>query len=357
LENSLKTMAAAEGKDKVFNAIISLMFLANADRAISIVIETMETLRSREDTPGVMALLGGLFGDRSDSYAGSALSSASISQLETLVKSVYDHIDPHDDAHHEGTYEPDARDHAERARNRILGALLDRPGPEAFAAMKRICLSKGNHDVIRFQELTRSKAEKDAELVAWRETEVRDFEFRGLAPVKSGEELFALVNHVFDDIITDLTSADASSRPLLKNAYTEEHVQLWLAEQLRFRAGGRYSVHREPIVADKKEPDLVLTSTSAPCQVAIEIKHGGKAWSGNDLRSALYDQLVGLYLRPHDRRHGIFVVSHHDTNRRWQIPPTGDLVGFNELISWLQLECSTLTELGASVSVCGLDTV
>jgi len=44
---------------------------------------------------------------------------------------------------------------------------------------------------------------------------------------------------------------------------------------------------REAEVAIRDKPDVIIASTSAPCEVAIEVKHGGKGWTARDLESAL----------------------------------------------------------------------
>ncbi len=56
--------------------------------------------------------------------------------LEVFLHLAYSHIRPEDDAVHHGSYSPDARDHAENARNSILSALLDRPGADAYRGLK-----------------------------------------------------------------------------------------------------------------------------------------------------------------------------------------------------------------------------
>jgi hypothetical protein len=306
-----------------------------------------------------MSLITGLFSDGFDRTAcGNALSAVSVPTLAEMVRRVYELVPPDGDREAGGSFTPTLRDNAERARGQILNALLLKPGIEAYRATLRLAEDQtflGNH--MRFLELARSKAEQDAEIGAWMPAQVVAFERSGLAPATTGEEFFRLIRSVLDEIEADLRSADASSAPLLQQATDEDQVQLWLAEQLTLRAHGRFHVARESIVADKKEPDITLSSTTCACEVAIELKHGGKSWSGNELRDALRSQLSGHYLKPANRRQGFLVITHHEAGKRWQRPDTGERVLFPELIAWLKEDAESLGDIGHLVDVVGLNPV
>lgn len=336
---------------------IALLFLADRDRAVDLFTTRLEYLRTGGDDAAAYALLNAFFGDRDNDLGGAAdLDGVGVGRLEALVLAAYRAVRREDDNVHDGMFKPDARDHAERARSAILGELLGRPGQDAWAAVRRLADTPGMEaSRLRFLELARRKADRDAELAAWHPLEVRDFETKCLAPAKTGAELFDLAKAILEEIADDLTSADASSRSLLQAAQEEEPVQLWLAEQLRLRSSDRYSVHREPIVADKKEPDIVLTTAAGMAQVAIEIKHGGKGWSGADLAAALRDQLVGRYLKIAARRHGILVVTNHDSKRRWRNPGTGETIDFAGLLDMLRSEAASSFSDGAVATAAGLD--
>jgi hypothetical protein len=336
---------------------IALLFLADRDRAVDLFTSRLEHLQAGGDAAAAYVLLNTFFGDRDNDLGGAAdLGEVDVDRLEALVLAAYRAVRREDDNVHDGMFEPDARDHAERARSAILGELLERPGQDAWAAVRRLADTPGMEaSRLRFLELARRKADRDAEIAAWRPSEVRDFETKCLAPAKTGAELFDLAKAVLEEIAEDLTSADASSRSLLRAAPGEEAVQLWLAEQIRLRSRDRYTVHREPIVADKKEPDIVLTTATGTAQVAIEIKHGGKNWSGADLVAALRDQLVGRYLKIAERRHGILVVTNHDSKRRWRNPETGETLDFTGLLDMLRSEAESSFTDGAAATAIGLD--
>jgi hypothetical protein len=234
--------------------------------------------------------------DRDNPTIPAVLPNASVEDLERLLRLVYACIRSEADAHREGSFTPNTRDHAENARNSILGALLDRPGADAYRAMRRlaeepvVALRAG-----RFRELTRAKAERDAELLPWTPKEVLTFERQRIAPVKTGADLLRVVEGVIRDIQFQLNNSDASSRHLLQHAQDEDEVQNWLTEQLNLRARERFPAFREAEVARGDKPDIIAASTSAPCEVAIEVKHS-KRWTLRQLDDALRNQLAEDYL-------------------------------------------------------------
>jgi hypothetical protein len=297
-----------------------------------------ETRRSR-----VELTLGRLF-DRHGPLITGALARASVLTLEKLLQTAYANIRPEEDAVHEGSYTPDARDLAESARNTILSALLDRPGADAY----RATLRAADHPDFaarsdRFRELARGKAERDAEFPAWTIPEIISFEHHHAAPVKTGDDLLQLVLAVLNDIVFRLASGDATSRPLLERAKDEEEVQNWLVEQMQYHSHGRYHAYREAQVAQRDKPDVIVASTSVPREVAIEVKHGGKGWTINQLEDGLRIQLASDYLKPSTRRHGVFVVTHH-RDRRWLDPSTRRPLSFDAVIGRLSEVAVRLVE-------------
>jgi hypothetical protein len=195
----------------------------------------------------------------------------------------------------------------------------------------------------RFRELAREKAEQDSELPAWTEREVVDFEKQWIAPVKTGTDLLRVLMGVLDNINHDLVHGDVTSRPLLQRAKDEDEGQNWIVEQINHRSRGRLHAHREAQVALGDKPDVIVASTAAPCEVAVEVKHGGMGWSARQLENALRSQLAVDYLKPAHRRYGAFVITHHGA-RTWRHPVTGQPMDFDALMGWLCGIAQTLIE-------------
>ena len=152
-----------------------------------------------------------------------------------------------------------------------------------------------------------------------------------------------LVLGVLDDINFRLIKGDSTSRQLLERAKDEDEVQQWLVEQIQSRSRGRYHAYREAQVAKGDKPDVIVASSAAQCEVAIEVKHGGKGWTATELEQALRNQLAVNYLKPATRRHGILVITHH-RDRQWLNPSTRKPMSFDAVIGWLSNISATLLE-------------
>jgi hypothetical protein len=346
LFSTAKTRHAAHvkaKKDDFALSYLALMLMLDPDAAFATLRTWLNSAPKTIRQTRAENTLSVLF-DRYDPLISVALTTASTATLEALLHLAYSHIRPKDDAVHQGSYTPDARDHAENARNSILSALLDRPGADAYQAMRRLAedpvFALRSH---RFHELARGKAERDAEGPAWNAAEVLTFQRQFTAPAKTGADLLRVVMGVLGDIAQNLTHGDVTSRPLLERAKDEDEVQHWLVEQMNARARGRFHAFREAEVAIRDKPDVIIASTSAPCEVAIEVKHGGKGWTARDLESALRTQLAEDYLKPESRRHGLLVITHH-RDRRWLRISDNKPVSFSDLIAWLSGIASTMTE-------------
>jgi len=321
---------------------LALLFLTDADAAI------MRLKAWIDETPPVdrkaraELALARLFG-RNHALVPAVLSALPIPILSALAHYTYVHVSPLDDVHHEGAYSPDTRDDAEGARNIIITALLERPGEEAYLVVKGLAdAGIAGISKTRFRELAHGKAERDAEFAPWRPGQVVAMETQHTAPVRTSDDLMRATMSVLADIKRDLVHEDASSRQLLFAAKDEDQVQAWLAEHMRLRAKGRFHVHREAEVAEKKEPDIVISAAGPLIELAIEVKHGGKGWTVRELEDALTRQLVSNYLRAETRRRGILVITRHGS-KKWRDPVNRTLLSFEALITRLQSLAGTLS--------------
>jgi len=260
--------------------------------------------------------LGYLFGENKWGVVGAKYSCLSVHSLKKLYRLAYIHIPNHENPDDDGGSR--VINPAEDARRNILHALLSRPGSDAHQAILELASDPIFADSAkRFKELAHGKAEDDSEISPWKACEVADFEKHHIKPIKTGSDLLRVIVGVLDDIKESPYRDDASSQNLLALATEENQVQTWLAEQLSLRSRGRYAVSRETEIADKNMPDIIITATSAPIQLAIEIKHVNKGWTVKELENSLKHQLAENYLRPKYRRHGIFFITQHK-QRVWR---------------------------------------
>lgn len=259
-----------------------------------------------------------------------ALHSMRLELLAKLLNLAYRHVCPRDDRTSESDSTASRRDLAESARNSLLNEVMARREAGAYDVLMQMAGSPeyASH-AMRFSELAHRKAHADADVDPWTVTEVNDFGRLHVAPAKNGEQLLRLVMAVLSDITVSFDCADASSRSLLALADDEEKVQQWLTERLKDLSKARYHTYREPKVAKSKEPDIIVSSTSCPSQIAIEIKNASKEWTVKQYEAAVSKQLAGLYLLPQNRRHGILIISLHKS-RKWRID--GKYWNFDQLI-------------------------
>jgi hypothetical protein len=338
---------------------VALLFLLDAPSAVTTLIGWLRGEKPSTRKALTITVLGLLFGTLNPLIAG-VLAKLPVPVLRDLTLFTYQEIRPDQDNVHEGSYTPDDRDDAENARNAILKALIESEGPAAFEAV--MGLSR-HPDIrsrrIRFRELARSMAERDADVSAWRPEDVLVFEREKTLPARTAPQLYRLVQAMINEIGWEFDNADASARAVLETAKDEEAVQEWLAAEMKQRAKGRYHVPRESEVAEGNRPDILVLAIGAPVEVAIEAKHGGKGWSTKAIEDSLRRQLVEDYLRPATRRHGVFVVTNHRT-RGWRHPKTRKSMSFPEMIAYLNSVAVKLTKNSVreiAVAVIGIDAV
>jgi hypothetical protein len=287
------------------------------------------------ELPGYGEWAFGALYERHDPIVYGLLDNATVPTLEKSLDLVYRCVRPQDDITHDGVFSPGPRDAAESARNTVLTAIIERPGPDAYRALERLSASPAFRSrAHRFRELTRGKAEKDAELLPWTEAEVVAFQDKHTRPVKTGHDLLEVTASVLSDIQHALSRGDLAGQPLLQRAKNEEEMKVWLVEQMNFRAKDRFQAYREAQIAFGDKPDVIVSSTAAPVEVGVELKHGGKSWTAKDYEKSLRHQLAQDYLKPANRRHGVFVVSNH-RDRTWLHPVTNAKMDFKALMAWL----------------------
>jgi hypothetical protein len=336
---------------------LALLFATSVAEAANALLSWLRETKPSRRRPLAIKVIGSLFGHH-DPLVTIALDDAPAPTLAQLLLFAYQEVPPEDDVLHEGVYSPGARDHAQDGRNVLLKALLEKTGRAAYEDMLRLAKRRDMRSrAIRFRELARGMAERDAEIPAWRAEDILRFEREHILPVKTGADLYRLAQAVLAEVGWDFENENASSRAVLETAKDENAVQNWLDEQLRLRAKDRFHVSREPEVAEGNVPDIVMSAASAPVEVAIEVKHGGKKWSTQTLESALRNQLAEDYLRPANRRHGIFVVTNH-RRRGWTHPHSGQRFTFSEMITYLNEVAARITSNAAgeiAVAVVGID--
>lgn len=315
------------------------LFACNPERGVSALNEGIKAVPKEQ----AIGWIGALFGDH-DRFSMQISFDIDANLLVDLTKLAYECVRPEDDAHHDGAFTPDARDNAERARNRLLGALIEKPGTEAHRALIALAdepLFAYMPDRLRI--MARETAAKDSERAALSPAEYRDWEKRYETPPRNRDELFQVMMDRLDDIAYDIRHHDFNDRHILKPIKIETDMQPLLARKLVDASRGQYQVVREDEVADKKKPDLRLASSSSSAdRCVIEIKIGDN-WSVSKLEEAIKDQLVGQYLRHESCAAGCLLVTYAG-RKGFQAPDTGASISFQEVIERLKQYATSLEQ-------------
>jgi hypothetical protein len=264
--------------------------------------------------------------------------------LLRLVRLAYAEIRLADDIERAGTgtYSPTARDEAQHGRSAVLGALLSRTGPEAWAvkqAMRTDPLFAHFKD--RLDQLAREKAASEAEGPAHVDDDIAQVETHGEAPPADRNGVFRLMMERLSDLQHDIAAHEFSERPILLGIALEKHMQVWFAKRLQERQNGAYRVDREALVINDKETDIRLLSVRSNTQAVIEMKLANNGYSIPDLEKALAEQLVGQYMQHDNCRAGCLLVTMNKT-RHWKCPDTGARLDFEAVLARLRTQAEAL---------------
>lgn len=278
------------------------------------------------------------------------------SLLLRLLRLSHLHIRVEEDAQHEGSYSPDARDNAERSRSTIFGVLLATKGLDGWRAKLELAADPLFADLKdRAIALARERAAEEADDLAISEAEFAILDSTGETPPATREAMFSIMRDRLDDV-DDLLLEDISPRELWSHITDERLMRRELARVLRNAARQSYTIDQESVTGDENETDIRFRSTGSKQQGTIELKLGDDR-SGRDLFNTVRDQLLTKYMAPDECRAGCLLVTiAHD--RQWEHPKTGTLIGFEELMDVLNKEADRLAaELGGTVSLMakGLD--
>jgi hypothetical protein len=277
--------------------------------------------------------------------------------LLRLVRLAYTHVRATDDAHHEGSYSPDERDHAERARDAVLKALLATTGNAGWAAKLEMAEDPlFAHFKDRAIALAKEASAVEADGAPMNDEGVIALDKYGEVPPTTRDGMFEILRDRLDDI-DEILLRDTSPREAWAGIQDERVLRREIARTLADNANNLYTVDQEAATADEKETDIRLRSAGSGQQAVVELKIGEKDRSAGVLRATLKDQLLKKYMASDECKAGCLYVS-CASNRTWLHPDTGaelDLVG---LIAMLDEEAERLaTGLGGSVRIMakGLD--
>ena len=268
--------------------------------------------------------------------------------LLRLFRLAYQHVRPVDDAEHEGSYSPDTRDHAERARNEIVNALFEAKGEEGWAAKMEMANDPlCAHFKDRILAVSEEHLAQEIDPVALDETQAIVLDKTDEAPASTNEAMFAIMSDRLLDL-DELLLRDTSPRDAWAGITDEKVMRREIARELNHEAKGLYTVDQEAVTADEKETDIRLRSVVSEHEAIIELKLADSRRSARDLRDTIYDQLVTKYMAAETSRSGCLLVT-LARDQKWKHPDNGTLIGLPELMSLLCDEAKRVEDMMGGV--------
>ncbi|MFT8895724.1 MAG: hypothetical protein ABF968_02045 [Acetobacter sp.] len=300
-------------------------------------------------------LLAGLFGNFYDKI-GLNDECFAPQLLLRLLRLAYRHIRIQDDAHHEGSYSSDTRDHAEQARSNIVMALLNAKGEEGLAAKLEMATDPlCAHFKDRILAVAEENWAQEIDADTFDEAQAVALDRYGEAAASTNEAMFAIMKDRLSDL-DDLLLRDASPREAWAGISDEKVMRREIARELSHAANSIYTVDQEAVTADEKETDIRLRSVVSRHEAVIELKLGDRR-TAKDLRDTIENQLVKKYMAAEHSRAGALMVT-LAKDRKWDHPDEDGRINVDELFSLLRKEAERIEQASAgalSIAVHFLD--
>lgn len=296
-------------------------------------------------------LFSRLFGDSHDGDAvGLARPAFTPELLLRLLRLAYQYIRRKDDmVRDEGSYSPNARDHAERGRSNILNAILSIKGAEGWAIKIKLANDPLFADFRdRALTLAKERTAEEADATPYSEADIVALDQQGELPPLTRDEMFTLMVDRLDDL-DDTLLRDDSPRSAWALIEDEKIMRKQIARELRSSSRRAYNVDQEATTDEDKETDIRLRSTGSDHEAVIELKIGEKDRSARQLKDTLKKQLVVKYMAPENCRVGCLLIT-AATDRTWTHPTTNAALDLAGLIAFLNEEAAKIERaMGGSI--------
>lgn len=310
---------------------------APAIAALQVHCETLDTDAAR--TEFFMQYLATLVGGRHGQPSRCRRAYEAAGHLKTLYLLAHQcvRIEEDIDRADKGVYSPGLRDDAQDAREKLLSILRAQTGKEAFKALTDIAQHHPDPSHRPYIEnYARQVAEADCAGDPWSESQVSEFHDHLECTPANPRELLDLAFRSLETLRVNLEEGDSSIAVILRTVDQEVLMRNYIADWLRPRAQGRYSVTQEEEFADAKRSDIRFLGQGFDAPIPVELKLADNNWSGNKLFERLKNQLSGDYLRDIHSRFGIFLLVYRGDKTGWVLPHGGASVDFAELVEALR---------------------
>lgn len=258
--------------------------------------------------------------------------------LQELTIRAYQVVQPQGDNHHEGSYRPNTRDHAEQARSYLLQCLATTNSPRTLSVLYYLSsLPEFTHLSDRLKQMATELAGRISEPTAMNAVTFRKFDQERNYLPYDNDSLFTVMNNRLADFVHHLINDEQSTVDTLRKVDSETELRRNISYWLNQFSRGAYTITQEAVVITEKRTDIRLHANGLDRYASIELKLDDKRnnWSGTQLRNALVNQLVGKYLNHQRCQVGCLLICMRES-RRWQHPDTNKRMNLKETVTWLQ---------------------
>lgn len=330
------------------HAWLSTLMRIDPASGVTALEDLVATVEPAERTEAV-TWLANLFGNRQDAI-GLNDERFTPQLLLRLLRLAYRHVRVGDDAQHEGSFSPDTRDDAERARNDIVAALFNAKGEEGWVSKLEMAADPlCEHFKDRILAVAEENWAQEIDAEVFDEAQAVALDRTAEAPASTNEAMFAIMKDRLADL-DDLLLRDASPREAWAGISDERVMRREIARELGYAANSIYTVDQEAVTADEKETDIRLRSVAFNHEAVIELKLGDGR-TAKDLRDTIENQLVKKYMAAENSRSGALLIT-LAKDRKWDHPDQGHRINVEELFSLLHTEAKRVQEaLGGAVVI------
>ncbi|MCB0181122.1 MAG: hypothetical protein KDI62_23050, partial [Anaerolineae bacterium] len=303
--------------------------------------------------------------------------------LADLYLWLFSQYPPENDPKHEGAYWVTIEDRLVDLRNNSLNNLVSRGTKQSLEQLNRIQNNLNvelGYFIHQAEALTRTEA--------WQPISPQDFhallQNRKTRWVQTETQLLEIVVELLDQLNEELQEGHNGATPAaidlwneyphgnnphIKPKFTpkdENRLSDYIARYLKRELEGKnIFISREPQIRRGNYPDIFvetrLISQEEHCGYTIAIITEVKGcWNEKELRTAMKEQLVDKYLKPHGRRHGIYLVgrffcekwNRESDKNRWK---KSSKIDDNDLQMFLENQAQELAKDGFDIRVHILD--
>jgi hypothetical protein len=232
--------------------------------------------------------------------------------LARLVPIAFAHVRRSADRHHESTYCPGRRDHAQEMRDRLLSWLSTLPPDESLPHLRKLAALPGLEEIRDYLQVqVEERISADSSCAPWTPEDVVVWASRHVRQPRNCSELFTAVSDVLLDIKADFEDGDHSNKQLFSpkdEPILERLVQRELVKEMKRRAVDRFVTVAEEEIGDENFPDIRAHKSGIDGAITVEVKVAER-WSYSELRSSISNQIAARYLRDPASTYGILAIA------------------------------------------------